>query len=125
VIKNLLSRFGIAVTTVENGEQAVNLVAQETFDLIFMDCQMPVMDGFEATRLIRIWEQGRVGARTLPIVALTANALAGDREICLAAGMTDYLTKPVTGASVTKVLDRHLSAMPPMIDTSAEQSVVA
>ena len=74
-----------------------------SFDLILMDCQMPEMDGFEATRTIRDAE--RDGART-PIVAVTANAMEGDRERCLAAGMDDYVTKPLTKAGLAGGLDR-------------------
>lgn len=107
VVKTLLTRLGANLTLVENGELAVQEVKQTPFDLVFMDCQMPVMDGYEATRQIRLWEQTRPDVQALPIVALTANALAGDREACLAAGMTDYVTKPVTSAALAQALERN------------------
>ena len=79
-----LERLGIHAVTVENGRQAVDAVWRTAYDVIFMDCQMPQMDGFEATEAIRRLEAGK---RRTPIVALTANALAGDRQRCLDAGM--------------------------------------
>ncbi len=106
----LLQNLGCRVQTVENGALAVQRVQQEPFDLVLMDCQMPEMDGFEATRRIRAWEQGQAAAAPLTIVALTANALSGDREACLAAGMTDYMAKPITGARLAETLARHLRA---------------
>ena len=69
---------------------------------------MPVMDGLEATRQIRTWERASPDRGALPIIALTANALAGDRQICVAAGMTDYLTKPITSTALREALKRHL-----------------
>ena len=77
-----------------NGQEAVRAVAAQAFDIVLMDCQMPVMDGFEATRRIRAGEAGQVQA-DVPIVAMTANAMVGDRELCLECGMNDYVTKPI------------------------------
>ena len=108
VIKGLLGHLGATVTVADNGELALAQFCQGRFDLVVMDCQMPVMDGFEAARRIRAWEQNEPGRSPVPIVALTANALAGDREACLAAGMSDYLTKPATMASLAKTLWRNL-----------------
>lgn len=104
VARSTLAREGCIVTTAMNGKQALAALKNRGFDIIFMDCQMPEMDGFEATSAIRALpaEQGR---RT-PIVALTANAVEGDREICLRAGMDDYLAKPFTRASVRAALTR-------------------
>jgi len=95
VIVRLLEQLGHRPVVVANGRLAVSAIEQpgERFDLILMDCQMPQMDGFEATRRIRLFES-RVGRRT-PIIALTAHALKGDRERCLDAGMDDYLPKPI------------------------------
>jgi signal transduction histidine kinase len=95
VIEALLAKRGYEVRSVENGLEACAAVTGgEAADLVLMDCQMPVMSGFEATERIRAWERER-GAPRLPIVALTAGAFEGDRDHCLAAGMDDFVTKPV------------------------------
>lgn len=78
-----------------------------TFDVIFMDCLMPVMDGYEATSRIRMQERNTPGARRNLVVALTANTVTGDREKCLAAGMDDYITKPVTLELMRAALRKH------------------
>jgi two-component system, sensor histidine kinase and response regulator len=92
VARKLLERLGLEVTVTANGLEAIEAVTQANYATIFMDCQMPLMDGFEATAVIRSMEDN--GER-LPIVAMTTNALQGDRERCLRAGMDDYLAKPV------------------------------
>jgi signal transduction histidine kinase/chemotaxis response regulator CheB len=107
VIERMLQHLGAVVTVADDGEAAVALVQRESFDLVFMDCLMPVMDGFEATRRIREWERGQDERCPVPIIALTANALAGDRDACLAAGMTDYLAKPISSTALAKTLSRH------------------
>jgi CheY-like chemotaxis protein len=104
----MLRRSGVDLTIVENGQQAFDRVRQEGFDLVLMDCQMPVMDGFTATRLIREWEEAQHHPHT-PIVALTAHAMAGDRENCLAAGMDDYLSKPFRIGDLENLLRRWLA----------------
>ena len=109
VVQAMLERLGMAVVLAEDGAQAVAAVAAERFDLVLMDCQMPVMDGYEAARRIRA--AGADGAR-VPIVALTAHALAEDRQRCADAGMNDYLAKPVTGQALADALRRHLPGPP-------------
>jgi CheY-like chemotaxis protein len=105
----LLERLGCRVDVASNGHEALKMVQSIPFDIVFMDCQMPEMDGFEATRAIRAWEgMSRIGqspATHLPIVALTANAMQGDRERCLAAGMDDYITKPLARSDLARVLE--------------------
>lgn len=102
LITLVLEKFGLRYQTVENGEEAFRAITEHDMDrlrdpynLILMDCQMPFMDGFEATKRIRAWEEENQQTK-LPIVALTANAMQGDKERCLASGMDDYLTKPFT-----------------------------
>jgi signal transduction histidine kinase/DNA-binding NarL/FixJ family response regulator/HPt (histidine-containing phosphotransfer) domain-containing protein len=117
VVSKALALLGVRCETAENGKQAVERCRLEDFDLIFMDCQMPVMDGYAATAAIREAEQAS-GLRTKPIVAMTANAMAGDREKCLAAGMDDYLAKPVSIHQLKRCIGRWLpSSLGP--DTAA------
>jgi two-component system sensor histidine kinase/response regulator len=102
----MLEKLGCLVDVVANGKEAVAAHERAPYPLIFMDCQMPQMDGFEATALIRTME----GASThTPIVAMTANAMKGDRETCLAAGMDDYVAKPIRPKDLQTVLDVWLS----------------
>jgi signal transduction histidine kinase/CheY-like chemotaxis protein len=104
LMTRIMQKLGHAVVICANGREAVRAVAGESFDAVFMDVQMPEMDGLMATAEIRDVERVRGGAR-LPIIALTAHALKGDREKCLAAGMDDYITKPVRPEEVARVLD--------------------
>ena len=92
VARLLLERIGARVDLAGNGEEAVQMTKQCPYDLVFMDCQMPVMDGYEATARIRQLDSA---GRRVPIVAMTANAMQGDRDKCLAVGMDDYVTKPL------------------------------
>ena len=95
LITEILNSMGLRIQSVGTGKEAVAAVMNQPFDLVLMDCQMPEMDGYEATRVIRIWEQAQGAARRQPIIALTAHAMQGDRELCLEAGMDDYLPKPL------------------------------
>jgi signal transduction histidine kinase/HPt (histidine-containing phosphotransfer) domain-containing protein/ActR/RegA family two-component response regulator len=109
VVRAMLARLGLTVTTADTGARALEAMQSQPFDLVLMDCQMPVMDGFEATRCIRALP----GANArIPIVALTANSQPEDRSRCLAAGMDDFLTKPLTGAALSDALLRHLGPDP-------------
>jgi two-component system, sensor histidine kinase and response regulator len=132
VAVRLFERLGCRADVAANGAEAVDAACRAPYRLIFMDCQMPQMDGLEATRRIREWEQRdglrvagdepekcspstRQGAgitRHIPIIAMTANAMEGDRERCLAAGMDDYLAKPITKEGLAGILRRWIPAPP-------------
>ena len=105
VALRILEKAGHVVAVAENGKAALRMLAEQTFDLILMDVQMPEMGGFEATALIRQKEE-RTG-RHIPIVAMTAHAMAGDRERCLDAGMDDYLAKPVAASSLLEMVAQY------------------
>lgn len=102
----MLQKMGIEVTLAENGQIGVDLCRDQTFNLILMDCQMPVLDGFEATRIIR--ENETAGQHT-PIIALTANVLQTEKDKCFVAGMDDFMGKPVSKQLLTLMLQKHLS----------------
>lgn len=89
----LLDEFGYSYSVAQNGQQALHLLETQAFDLVLMDVEMPVMDGFETTCVIRSQETQH-GHKRLPIIGMTAHALASDRERCLNAGMDDYIAKP-------------------------------
>jgi CheY-like chemotaxis protein len=99
----MLSKLQCSVDLAVDGREAVRLFEQLPYDCVFMDCQMPELDGYGATREIRARE--KEGAH-IPIIAVTANAMAGDREKCLAAGMDDYIAKPVRASDLAKALQR-------------------
>ena len=102
VASRMLEKNGHTIVTVNNGKEALEMLADGEFDAVLMDVQMPEMDGLEATAAIRAREQGT--DRHLPIVALTAHALTGDRERCLGAGMDSYISKPVQSAQLLQAL---------------------
>ena len=106
VAESMLCKLGLTVHLADDGVEALELVRQHDFDIVLMDCQMPVMDGFEATAQIRRLPQGR--GSNLPIIALTANAMSGDDQKCLASGMNDFLAKPYTLATLRSMLARWL-----------------
>jgi CheY-like chemotaxis protein len=105
IIEAMLARLGHRCQLVSTGRDAIQALASADFDLVLMDCNMPVMDGFEATAHIRAGESPVRDPR-IPIVALTANAMQEDRERCLAAGMDDFLSKPLTISELRKALER-------------------
>lgn len=111
VVGALLERLGCQITTAENGEEALARLAEAAVDLVLLDCQMPVMDGFETTRRIREAADSRIDPGT-KIIAMTASAMEGDRERCLSAGMNDYISKPIFAAELERVLSTWLPATP-------------
>src|SRR5690606_27399613 len=104
----MLQKLGLTVRFADNGEEALRLVKREPFDLILMDCHMPVMDGYEASAAIRALNR----TPRVPIVALTANVMEGNRERCLAAGMDDFLAKPYALDQLKSTLQRWMAAAP-------------
>jgi len=110
VAQAALERLGCQVDLADGGAEGVQAARLQHYDLVLMDCQMPEVDGYEATRQIRLWELTQKSARRLPIAALTAHAMAGDREKCEAAGMDDYLSKPMSAAELQLLLLRWLPA---------------
>jgi len=119
VAKGIIEKLGYRVDVVANGKEAVKALEDRPYDVVLMDCQMPEMDGYEATRAIRNWKlepeeksdstssfQSRVSS--MPIIAMTAHAMKGDRERCIHAGMDDYISKPVTPRVLAEVLERWL-----------------
>jgi CheY-like chemotaxis protein len=102
VAVRLLEKLGCRIDVAANGQEAVTMLVQFAYDVIFMDCQMPEMDGFAATAAIRQREAST--GRHVPIIAMTANAMQGDRENCLAAGMDDYVSKPVSFDSLVVMM---------------------
>jgi two-component system, sensor histidine kinase len=110
VVRGMLEQMGIAAELAVDGEQALARMCASAYDLVLMDCQMPVLDGWEATRLWRARETRLRQKQRVPIVALTAGAAAGERERCLEAGMDDYLSKPFSRDALGGLVDRYLAA---------------
>ena len=105
VALGMLKKLGLAADTAENGKTALEALEKNGYDLVLMDCQMPIMDGYEATKRIRAMEGNE---RRVPIVAMTAHAMSGDRERCIEVGMDDYLAKPITRDTLLNVLEAWL-----------------
>jgi len=126
VAKKVLERLGFEATCMDSGPASLEAVAQDKYDVVLMDCQMPGMDGYETTSEMR-----RRLKEWIPIVAVTANALSGERERCLKAGMDDYLTKPITVRGLSEALervkkltaDRKTSNLPPLVNGPLEPSI--
>jgi len=104
LIRALLKRMGFSVVIAENGQETLEWLEKENFDLVFMDMQMPVMNGYNATRQIR--QKGL----TLPVVALTAHAMKGDDQKCFDAGCDDYLSKPILRDKLRTLLEKYFTA---------------
>ena len=103
-----LQKLGYAVDAVVNGKEAINIItAPNPYHIVLMDCQMPEMDGFEATSYIR--EAEISSGKHIPIIAMTANAMEGDREACIEAGMDDYIAKPIKLDNLAQILDDWLA----------------
>src|SRR5690606_31618842 len=117
--QRLLAMLGITCDTAGNGEAALMRMSASRYDLVLMDCQMPVMDGYTATRQWRESEAAAGGTRHLPIIAMTANAMAGDRQKCLDAGMDDYLPKPVTRSELERCIYHWWNPDQPQRDEAA------
>jgi len=122
VAMHQLNQLGYAIDIVANGQEALDALERYPYALVLMDCQMPVLDGLAATRLIRTREH--TSGRHVPIVAMTANAMTGDRERCLEAGMDDYLSKPIRREQLDMTLARHLAVPVPLSQQSPEAEVI-
>lgn len=107
VTRGILEKYGLTVHVAEHGQRALELVKDHAFDLIFMDCQMPVMDGYQATQHIRQLNQAATSA-TVPVIALSANAMAAESERCIQVGMNDFLSKPVKRDALESMLQQWL-----------------
>ena len=121
VARNMLESLGCKVQIVGNGQEALHAVQAGGHDIVLMDCQMPVMDGYAATGAIRAWEASQAERRRVPIVALTANALVGDADACRAAGMDDHLAKPYSRKQLARTMARWLPSQ--LVERAASDEV--
>jgi len=119
--KRLLEKLGCRVDVAGNGKEAVEMIETFPFDIVFMDCQMPVMDGFEATLAIRRKESGKVHQ---VIIAVTANAMQGDREKCINAGMDDYISKPIARPELEQAMSRYVRGSRPPAQLQQEDKAM-
>lgn len=127
VISGLLEHAGYAFGVVRNGEEVLKALGSEPYDLVVMDCLMPIMDGFEATRAIRASRSGAFDP-DIPVLAITALAAPGDRERCIQCGMTDYVSKPIVASELYDQLSKllgHGRKAPPLVDRSTDAVVPA
>lgn len=116
VVSAMLGKLPLKLDVAVNGQEAVDLLRAQHYDLIFMDCQMPVMDGIEATRRLRSGAAGDVNC-AVPVVALTADTSPDNRVVCLAAGMNGFLTKPIKLQDLTATVDAFVSGGQPVGQT--------
>lgn len=107
-----IDSLGLPFETAQNGKEGLDKAVSKEYSMVIVDCSMPVMDGYEFTEQLRIWERQTLSKRALPVVALTANATVGDAERCFAAGMNDYLSKPVTFRKLAQTVAKWLGASP-------------
>jgi CheY-like chemotaxis protein len=110
IATTLLEQFGCTYVVVENGQEALSLMKKAVFDLVFMDVQMPIMDGFTATKLIRVWEKEHAKPASI-IIGISAHALSTQRNACLAAGMNDYISKPYLPDELRDKIKEHTKAL--------------
>ena len=128
VAEGILGKLGFIADTADNGQQAINMLEAASYDIVFMDVQMPVMDGYQATMAIR---SGKTKAANpnVPIIAMTAHAMKGDREKCLQSGMDDYISKPISPRKLSKVLEKWLPQarvkLPSATDTTHDKTAGA
>jgi PAS domain S-box-containing protein len=123
VATRMLAKLGYRCDVANNGQEALGFIAAGDYDAVLMDCQMPVMDGYEATRRLRLTETG--SGRHLPVVAMTAAAMQGDREACLEAGMDDYITKPIRIETIDETLNRWIAPVSPPDASPASDTACA
>lgn len=118
----LANKLGFTADVAGDGSEALNMVRDQDYTLILMDCQMPVMDGFEATRAIRALD---TPIAQVPIIAVTANVMEGQRDKCLAAGMNDYLPKPINKDVLRKAVDKWIPPVEAAVETAQVESTQA
>ena len=106
IAQKMLEKVGVESTLAGDGQQALNMLAKDSFDAVLMDCQMPVLDGYQAAEIIRNTPSPY---QNIPIIALTANVMAGDKERCLRAGMNDYLAKPLEPGELYNMIKHWLA----------------